>query len=1059
MDNFNKDKEKNIIDLPVLKGREKNSDNKKYWRSLNFLENPFSKEVGKLRRHEFQEGASDNINLEEMPENSRRKFLALASAGAAFGAVACTDYRDKGEIIAYNKKPESYLPGKANYYATTITENAYGWGALIKVREGRPIKINGNPEHPISKGKLSTVVQASILNLYDPSRLQEPLRVTNKKYSKESWDNIDKDIIAALNSAKTTGKEIVFLTNTITSPSLKNLLDEFTSKYPTTKVVSYEYFNENNRISAWKKSYGNTNVPLLKLDNAKIILSIGSDFLGTEGDTTVASMQYASNRDVEKLESFNRLYSVEANMTLTGSNADYRLRVPVEQSLDFVLALINELSKNGVSVDSQVASKVSSFNYSSITKANNLDEKAVKQLVSDLSHNKGKSIVIAGNNMPEEVHIAVNLLNELIGATELYDKDYSRVNYFEQATYSDLANLTNSLKSGKVGVLINFDTNPSFHFPKNLGFDKACSNVPCVVTFSEFDNETAQVSNYVIASNHNLESWGDVKVRNGVYSIVQPVIGAIYNTRQKEHCILNWLTEQKHDVAGYHKYVMAYAQAKLYPQLDLLTDFQTFWNSTLHDGYVSFKEAPQTWGSWNSSALNDINNSLKKDGFTLMLLANHFIGDGRYANNGWLQELPNPITKVTWDNYITMSPATAKALGITHKEYAEFMQASVTANGVTKVLPVYIQVGMAENTLAIELGYGRKVIGEVGREVGFDLNEYVNPNSKNPFILTGVKVAKADGTYVLAGVQEHGAFSEPNDLVQINGKAQERKIIQEVNINEYKADPELLKHHKHEVVSITDPIKYPGVKWAMAIDMNKCTGCAACTISCNVENNIPVVGKDQVRVGREMSWIRIDRYFSGSPENPTVSNQPMLCQHCDNAPCENVCPVVATTHTPDGINAMTYNRCVGTRYCANNCPYKVRRFNYLDFRDKVQDGYYYQESVNLVHNPEVTVRSRGVIEKCTFCIQRTTEARQISKEEKRSLLGSDVVTACQEACPTSAIYFGDMNDKNDIVYKLREHNLGYHVLEEINVKPNVTYIAKIKNVETEVVKGEHSEHH
>ncbi|MDP3442824.1 MAG: 4Fe-4S dicluster domain-containing protein, partial [Ignavibacteria bacterium] len=418
----------------------------------------------------------------------------------------------------------------------------------------------------------------------------------------------------------------------------------------------------------------------------------------------------------------------------------------------------------------------------------------------------------------------------------------------------------------------------------------------------------------------------------------------------------------------------------------------------------------------------------------------YYIKDGRFANNGWLQEIPHPISKVAWDNYASISPQLANQLGV---ELSDVIEVSV--NGKNLSLPVVVQPGVAKNVINIELGYGRTVIGEVGKAVGF--NAIILFTKEQKFIYENVSVKKTGSVYKLASTQEHHSLDDTfvKDFHRI------RKIIQDGTVEEYNSDPHFLHHGKHEIFSITDEHAYTGNKWAMAIDLNKCTNCSACIASCNVENNIPVVGKDQVSRGREMHWMRLDRYYSGTPEEPIVSNQPMLCQHCDNAPCENVCPVNATNHSPDGLNQMAYNRCVGTRYCSNNCPYKVRRYNFYNFRDNFADAYYENNLTSLVHNPEVTVRSRGVMEKCTFCVQKIMDARSIAIKEGRDLKGEDVVTACQSACPTNAIVFGDANDKKSAVAKLRNHNLAYHVLEELNVKPNVTYIAKLRNIHSEDV--------
>ncbi|MCX6146748.1 MAG: 4Fe-4S dicluster domain-containing protein [Candidatus Kapabacteria bacterium] len=1041
---------KKTIELPVMKSGTSSSKNK-FWKSLNFMENSNSKEVKKAINNEFSDGVTDDFNIDELEPSSRRKFLALMSASSAFAAVACTDYRDKGEIIPYNNKPEGVFPGIANYYASTYTENGRGWGLLVKTREGRPIKLEGNPDHPINQGKLNAVAQSSILGLYDPTRLQSPMKKSGEKFVKSNWDTVDSEIKSDLSSASSAGKEIVLLTNTLFSPTFSSVLNDFKTKYPTTKIVSYELFNENNKLEAWKSCYGNENLPIINLDKAKVILSLDCDFLATDGDEVENARMYASAKDVNNLESYSRLYSIEAAMSLTGQNADYRMRLTPELQYDLVLSLINAVIKKGINADSSVASKVSGYNLEKFVSENGLSEIATNQLVADLIHHKGSSIVLAGQTLTTEVHIAVNLLNDILGNSALYSKENSRVSYNSIANNNDLKSLVSMMNSGKVGVLLNLDTNPVYHFAKELNFENALKNVNTVVSISEFENETTKLSSYILPANNNLESWSDAKVRTGIFSLGQPIIAPLYDTRQKESILLTYISNEKYTNEIYHTYLMSHWETKVYASANVASDFKTFWLSCLHDGVLKTKEAVTSLGKLNSSSFVSSKNTLSKNGFTLILKPSHFIGDGRYANNGWLQELPHPVSKITWDNYAALAPKTAKKLGVD-----TFGQIEVSLGDKKVTLPVIIQPGNAEDTISVELGYGRTVVGEVGTNVGVNVNIFLSSNSSSNWILIGANAKLVEGAYKMASVQEHHALDEKSGMLDIKDLHLKREIIQESSVVEYKANPNVIRHHQSEVTSITSAVAYPGVKWAMAIDMNKCTGCATCTASCNVENNIPVVGKDQVSRGREMSWIRIDRYYAGTPEEPIASNQPILCQHCDNAPCENVCPVVATTHSADGLNQMAYNRCVGTRYCANNCPYKVRRYNFYDFRDNLLDGYYYKESVNLIHNPEVTVRSRGVMEKCTFCIQRISEERQHAREQGRAIKGSNVITACQEACPTSAIYFGDANDKDSVIAKLREHDLGYHVLAEINVKPNVTYLAKLRNVQTE---GAHSEHH
>jgi len=490
----------------------------------------------------------------------------------------------------------------------------------------------------------------------------------------------------------------------------------------------------------------------------------------------------------------------------------------------------------------------------------------------------------------------------------------------------------------------------------------------------------------------------------------------------------------------YHEYLMSRWEREVFPKLKLKVDFKTFWFSSLHDGVIEFSEPIKSDRKFYANALTSIA-LLPISGTAVALTESCFLGDGSYANNGWLQELPDPISKIVWDNYASISPKTARSLNIDNNDMVEVTlpQGSVT-------VPVFLQPGQADDFISLSLGYGRTHAGPVGSNVGVNANQVLSKLSfTGSRVFSGATITKTANTYELVSTQEHHSLDDEftKDLHL------KRKIIREGTLAAYDKNSNFLHEEKTELLNITKEVEYKGVKWAMAIDMNKCIGCNVCVAGCNVENNIPVVGKEQTAKGRAMQWIRIDRYYSGTDADPSLSHQPMLCQHCDNAPCENVCPVVATSHSPDGLNQMIYNRCVGTKYCSNNCPYKVRRFNFFNWRNSFADGYYEQQPVSLVHNPEVTVRSRGVMEKCTFCIQRIMEARQHAIEQGRELKGSDVKTACQEACPATAIVFGDMNDSNSEVSKYRTHTLGYHVLEETNVRPNVTYLAKLRNIESE----------
>jgi molybdopterin-containing oxidoreductase family iron-sulfur binding subunit len=1003
-----------------------------YWRSFSELYN--DPDYIETTHHEFANGATDDFVPENLSGFSRRKFLALVGASAALAAAGCSNYRDKGEIIPYVHKPEEITLGKANYYASTCTACSNACGVLIKTREGRPIKLDGNPDHPVSKGKLCTKGHADILNLYDPERLANPFKRNSAGYlSKTDWIRVDNEIIGILKSAGQ--KEIAVITSTIVSPTGKKVLDEFKNQFPSVKIYSYELFNEQNRLSAWHKSYGNSEFPLIKWDEAKIIVALESDFLGTEGNKVENTRLYSEGRNVENLHRFNKLYSVEGNMSLTGMNADIRIKLRPDAQFEFVNCLIN--SFNG-KVDSSIKSFEAKYN---------LPDKKIKALLKDIHANPGKTIIYAGKTLPENVHIAVNYLNELIGGKALYNSDSSAISLLPLSGRDEWSSLVTSMNKGNIAAVIHYDCNPAFHMTTDLFYESALKKVPAVITLSGNENETTALSNYVLPINHGLESWGDAKTRTGFYSLQQPVIYPIFNTRQKEAVLLTWISGacSNYNLDLYHTYLIDNWKKNIYPGLNSKLDFLQFWNGALHDGVVLNKENGPANGSFNSSALNELKNTNNSAGYVVALKESYLIGDGRFSNNGWLNELPHPVSKIAWDNYASVSRGTARELGVKTGDFIEI------AEGKNKLkIPVNIQPGCTDKTITIELGYGRKNSGTVAEGVGFNANILQSPDSNiSNWIISPVEVKKSGGSYPIAVTQEFHAY----DKGILKDAAQKRSIIKEGTVEQYKKNPDFLKESSGEKENES---MYPphtellqGVKWGMSIDQNKCLGCGECVVSCYSENNIPVVGKEQVSKGRDMQWLRVDRYYSGDPEEPNVSLQLMLCQHCDHAPCENVCPVAATTHSPDGLNQMIYNRCVGTRYCSNNCPYKVRRFNYFNFRDHFKDGYQQSTLFNLIYNPEVTVRSRGVMEKCTFCIQRIMESREDAIRDKRPLKGTDVHTACQDACITNAIHFGDTNDPGSEISKDRKHKLGYFVLEELNTRPNVTYIAKLRNKESE----------
>jgi len=1018
-----------------------------YWRSFEELYK--DQKTLEAKKHEFAEGVTDDFDIDKnLSGLSRRKFIALLSASAALAGAGCSDYRDKGEIIPYNLKPEEVTLGRPNYYASTCNGCVQNCGTLIKTREGRPIKIQGNDEHPVNKGKICAKGEASILNLYDPSRLQFPLVNQGGFFNKATWEDVDQAVQKALSS----NGEAAIVSHRINSPTLKRLLDEFVVKYPSAKVYVYDVFTNEIKNSAWKKCYGGESFPLLKWNEANIILALEGDFLGVDGNVIEQMKQFSDRKDVANPKAINRLYSAEGSLSITGINADYRLRVRPDKQYQFVMSLLSELvnKKNlGHSlIDASVKNVLSSFSLSKFASENSLDGKVLNYLVNDLHANRGRALVFAGRALDEQTQIAVNFLNEVLGNSALYKSESADLSQTTYSSSSDIAELVTRMKNGAVKTAIHLDCNPVYHFPQYLNYEKALKKVSLSVTLTEFENETSFNSSMVLPIHHMLESWGDYNIRTGVYSLQQPVISPIYGTRQKEAILLNWITNNPKSYSEkiYLDYLKKNWQENIYPKVSSPFSFDKFWVGALHDGIITTKEKANTQFSFSSTSLSALflrQNDNK--GFTISVSESIRLGDGRYANNGWLQEIPHPVTKVTWDNYAAISEDTGKKLGIKNNDLIK-----VQKDEVTLILPALFQPATAENHISIETGFGRKNSGVIPEEAGFNVQPLVGmkQNTFSPWIVTNVTVTKADGHYKIVSTQDHQNF----DDALTKDAYLKRGIVPTGTVSEYLKNPKFLHEGKEEKLpNMYDDFPYNNVKWGMSIDMNKCIGCGNCIASCNVENNIPVVGKEQVDIGREMMWLRLDRYYSGSPENPTVVVQPMLCQHCDQAPCENVCPVAATQHSPDGLNQMVYNRCVGTRYCSNNCPFKVRRFNFLNFRDGFKKGFYEQESVSLMHNPEVTVRSRGVMEKCSFCIQRIMDARQEAIRQNVPLKGSDVKTACQVACGTDAIKFGNINDKTEEFYKYRNHDLGYYVLEELNVKPNVTYLAKLRNTHSEEV--------
>ncbi len=758
-----------------------NTPDVNYWQSLEELYN--DPKVLQASHHEFKEGVTDDFNPFKLPGLSRRKFLALVGASAALAGAGCSDYRDKGDIIPYIKKPEEITLGKANYYASTCTACANACGILIKTREGRPIKADGNPDHPVSKGKLCSKGHASILNLYDPERLQGPRKKNGGTIDEISWQNADKEIAVTLSKA---GKEIAIVTKKINSPTGKKVLDDFKSKYPSAKVYSYELFNDAVKNSAWQKSYGSGSFPLIKWNKAKIIVALESDFLGTDGNTVENAGLFAEGREVSDLKNFNRLYVVEGNMSLTGSNADYRMRLNPDAQFDLVSMLIRELGGGGQGTSAEA-----------FAQKYNLPVKTVKHIITDLNKYRGSSIVYAGYNLPEEVHIAVNHLNNMLGNDAMYRTDQSEYSVLPLSSKEEWTSLVGNMKNGNVDAVIHYDSNPVYHLPGDLEYKAALDKVPLVISLTESENESSEPADYILPINHNFESWGDAKTRTGFSSLQQPVIWPIFDTRQKEAVLLNWINGEpaKFDFKVYHKYLMKNWKDNIYPSLKPAMDFDRFWLGVLQDGVASTGEGTGSNGSFNTSAFQSVGNKPKEsNGYTVVLRESYATGDGSFANNGWMQELPHPVSKITWDNYAALSVATSKELGVKSDDLVE-----IEVDGRKIQIPIFVQPGSADKTLTVELGYGRSKVGIVGSGVGFNANVLLSKDGGlSPWIYTDASVKKVSGTYKLVTAQEHHAFDK--DLTR--DAVEKRHIVREGTLEEYKKNPGFIREEMRRRIKV-----------------------------------------------------------------------------------------------------------------------------------------------------------------------------------------------------------------------------------------------------------------
>jgi len=999
--------------------------NKKYWKGLEELQN--TTDFVEKNKNEFAEPIPMDEVLNEAGLNTvapRRDFLKALGFGLGAVTLAACQTAPVHKSIPYLVKPEEIVPGIPNYYTSTFN----GHSVLVKTREGRPIKIEGNPNCILSAGSLDAKGQASVLDLYDVSKLKNP--VLNNAES--SWDKIDQFVKSELSAIKTGAKKIRIVSSTVNSPSTKAAIADFSAQYPNTKHVQVDAVSYTGIIKANENSFGKAVLPRYRFDKAELIVSFGADFLGTWISPLEFSRQYVSKRNNKALEGkkMSRHIQFETGMSLTGTNADARIAIkPSEEGI----ALLNLYAALGGSITG--------------TKplANNPNaEKAIMLAAKELSGAKGSALVISGSN-DVSIQIIVNAINALLGSygTTI---DLDNPSYQYAGNDADFVELINEMNRGEVDAVFFLNTNPAYQFNDTKAFTDALAKVKLRVSFADRKDETASLCQVIAPNHHYLEAWGDSNPVEGYYTIVQPTINPVYNSRYAEQGLLTWSDGA---VTDYYQYVQNNWTKTI------LAQSNTSWKELLQKGSINLparSAGTYTFSRELDSVVQTIiaeSANLAKGGdnaIELHIYQNVSIGDGRSANNPWLQELPDPVSKVTWDNYAAINPKYAEKLGIKETNLVE-----IKTDKYSIILPVLIQPGQASGTVSVALGYGRTKAGKAGSDVGKNAYPFLRSINATLQNASNATLSKVSGTYELAQTQTHHS---------IEG----RNIVRETTLKDYLKNPNSGTGHAHvNHYDLWNEYEQPGHSWVMAIDLNACTGCGACIVACNAENNIPVVGRDEVRRRREMHWIRIDRYYTVDEggnkvteekelkklenlDNVSVIHQPMMCQHCDHAPCETVCPVLATVHSSEGLNQMAYNRCIGTRYCANNCPYKVRRFNWFNYwNDSRFDNYMSNEFTQLVLNPDVTSRSRGVMEKCSMCVQRIQAGKLQAKLEKRTLKDGDIKTACQQTCPTNAIIFGDGNDPESEVSKALKSERTYYVLEELNVKPGVGYQTKVRN--------------
>lgn len=991
----------------------------KYWKSLDQWKN--SSTYQELVDKEFIDSP---LSEESQGGWARRDFLKLMGASLALGSFGCVR-RPIQKIVPYVDAPEGLVPGVSNFYASSFSEAGEVLGLVVNTREGKPIKLEGNEYFPEIGQALSARGQAKLLSLYDPARISGPIKNllnkkrTNKDTVKTSWDTVDMEMDDIL---KKGGVYVISGENS--SETSNEVIDSFVSKYGG-KYLKWSPSSYSDFKDSFTSAYGEETktLPRFRISKSKYILSIGTDFLQDSFGTLQMQREWGKKRDPQGSQV--ELDQVESLLSLTGTNADHRLMTHTSKYLSFLCAVISNLGS-----DSAYAKKASS--YSGVKDLTEDEKKFASEAAKKLKKYKGEAIVMAyGLGSKDENYLelqkAAHFINSFLG-NDGKTIDHSQAPYVSyNASSKAIDVLLSDVKKGLVKTLFIHDINLFYKYA-GAGLEETLKKVDKLIYTGDRNDETGGVCHYVLPDDHALEKWSEFESVKGVYAVSQPTIAPLYKTRSFEDSALKWMgSETDWFETLKNKWKKRYNARKT--QTGFST-FEEFWVALLQKGVwdlTEFKNSEKT----SRTFIGSFNGKYKKpSGPTLTVFTTSGVSDGTLSNVSWMQEFPDPVTKIVWDNYYSVSMDFAEK-----NKLSEGDMLNVTHNNTTLKLPVHIQPGQDTQTIGVGTGYGRKGGGKVCEGLG--QNAYKFTTESGQFSNVDCSFEKTGETYILANVQGHHSMEG-------------RAIVNEASFKEHKKDPSA-GIHRHKVISLWSKHKYDGHKWGMSVDLSKCTGCSACVVACQSENNIPVVGRKHVLNGREMHWIRIDRYYVGDPNKPRTVHQPVMCQHCDNAPCETVCPVLATVHSSEGTNDMVYNRCVGTRYCANNCPYKVRRFNWFNY-SKVESP------LNMALNPNVTVRSRGVMEKCTFCVHKIQSGKSTAKLEGRKLKDGEVKPACELTCPTKAITFGDMNNEESKVTKKFKDKRTYMLLEELNVVPAVRYMTKLWNTDSEIAGAGHGSH-